>query len=70
MERVVGGKRMSGTNMLEGTHGWMDEKSGWMRSEESSADQRVGWREVEGSNPQGKAFWQAAPELAHNRRQQ
>lgn len=46
MERVVGGKGMSGTNMLEGTHGWMggwmDEKSGWMRSEESSTDQRVG----------------------------
>lgn len=46
MERVVGGKRTSGTNMLEGTHGWtggwVDGKSGWMRSEESSADQRVG----------------------------
>lgn len=40
MERVVGGKGMSGTKHVGGD-AWMDEKSGWMRSEESSGDQRV-----------------------------
>lgn len=54
--------------------GRMDEESGWMRSEESAADQQQarGWgrREVEGSHPDGKVFWQAAPELGRNRSQQ
>lgn len=80
MERVVGGKKMSGTKRVEGgrrearTGGRMAEESGWMRSEESAADQQQargwGWREVEGSHPDGKVFWQAAPELGRNRSQQ
>lgn len=48
---------------------WMRRVGGW--GQKGAVQTRGwGWREVEGSDPQGKVFWQAAPELAHNRRQQ
>lgn len=69
MERAVGGKRVSGTEHVGWVDGWMESgwmERGWMRSEESGADQQQargwGWREGEGSDPDRKVFWLAAPE--------
>lgn len=82
MERVVGGKRMSERKKTCASEkgavwGGVKERDGWM--EESGRTRLAkramqinsrGGEERRGSDPEGKVFWQATPQLALNRSQQ